>query len=168
MLLAAFLAVGGAVAADEAKADIGVWTNVPAGIENKSITGVRFGLPCSISNGTVKGAELSIFFSGTRNAEAFKFAWIGATWAETLKGGALACVNIAEERLAGIQVGAVNLSGKGGFQLGFFNNCDDDAKFQLGLININKKRLAAIHGLREFRFRHLQMTCPQLSRRKIV
>ena len=136
MLLAAFLAVGGAVAADEAKADIGVWTNVPAGIENKSITGVRFGLPCSISNGTVKGAELSIFFSGTRNA--FKFAWIGATWAETLKGGALACVNIAEERLAGIQVGAVNLSGKGGFQLGFFNNCDDDAKFQLGLININK------------------------------
>ena len=138
MLLAAFLAVGGAVAADEAKADIGVWANVPAGIENKSITGVRFGLPCSISNGTVKGAELSIFFSGTRNAEAFKFAWIGATWAETLKGGALACVNIAEERLAGIQVGAVNLSGKGGFQLGFFNNCDDDAKFQLGLNNINK------------------------------
>ena len=76
MLLAAFLAVGGAVAADEAKADIGVWTNVPAGIENKSITGVRFGLPCSIS--------------------------------------------------------------KGVFQLGFFNNCYDDAMFQVGLIKINK------------------------------
>lgn len=133
MLLAAFLAVGGAVAADEAKADIGVWTDVPAGIENKSITGARFGLPCSISN----GGEFSIFYSGTRYMEGIKFTLLGVNNAEKLSGGALALVNLTQQ-LNGAQVGLVNQSAKGGVQFGLINNCNDNAQFQCGLININK------------------------------
>ena len=138
ILLAAFLFAGAAAAADEAKADIGVWTNVPAGIENKSISGVRFGLPCSISNGTVKGAELSIFFSGTSYMEGIKFTLLGANDAEKLNGGALALVNLTRQQLDGAQVGLVNYSAKGGVQFGLVNGCADNAQFQCGLININK------------------------------
>ena len=124
-------------AAAVAEADIGVWTDVPAGIENKSITGARFGLPCSISNGSVNGGEFSIVYSGTRYMEGIKFTLLGVNNAEKLNGGALALVNLTQQ-LNGAQVGLVNQSAKGGVQFGLINNCNDNAQFQCGLININK------------------------------
>ena len=124
-------------AAAVAEADIGVWTDVPAGIENKSINGARFGLPCSISNGSVNGGEFSIFYSGTRYLEGIKFTLLGVNNAEELNGGALALVNLTQQ-LNGAQVGLVNQSARGGVQFGLVNNCNDNAQFQCGLININK------------------------------
>ena len=42
------------------------------------------------------------------------------------------------QQLNGAQVGLVNQSAKGGVQFGLINNCNDNAQFQCGLININK------------------------------
>ncbi len=121
-----------------AEVDFGIWKDVPAGIEHANVEGVRFGLPFAISSGKVEGAELSIFFSGTSRVEGLKFILFGANHGSRLEGGSIGLLNIAEERLDGIQIGAINSSGHGGIQLGCLNHCDDDALFQLGLLNINR------------------------------
>ena len=82
------------------------------------------------SNIVLKGIDLHIT-SGEI------FALLGVNNAEKLSGGALALVNLTQQ-LNGAQVGLVNQSAKGGVQFGLINNCDDNAQFQCGLININK------------------------------
>ena len=57
------------------------------------------------------------------------------------KGCQLAAVNFANEVDKAVQVGAYNQSAKDGIQVGFVNNCKNNAKVQVGLVNINKNGL---------------------------
>ncbi len=121
-----------------ADADCGFWFDVPDEITYSSIEGVRFGLPLAVSNGKVEGAELALCYSGSRDVEGLKFTLFGINRSRTLEGAELAFVNIVDGELSGLQWGFFNHSGEDGIQIGFINNCDDDAIFQLGLLNINK------------------------------
>lgn len=121
-----------------AEVDCGFWFDVPESITNSDIEGVRFGLPFSASNAEVEGAELSLFYSGTHHVEGLKFTLFGVNYSETLHGAELAFLNMTKRDLSGLQWGFINHSGADGIQIGFVNNCDNDALFQLGLININK------------------------------
>ena len=118
-------------------ADYGMFKNVPNGIETKSVLGVRFGLPCAISSGIVEGAELSLCYSATRDVYGFKYALIGATNGEKVEGAAISFVNIARKEMDGVQIGIYNKSAKDGIQIGLVNVCDNNAKFQFGLLNFN-------------------------------
>ncbi len=119
--------------------DYGMFKDVPAGIGNKSVVGVRFGLPCAISSGMVEGAELSLCYSATETVYGFKYALLGATSGKKLEGAAVSFVNLAEKELDGVQVGLYNYSAKDGVQIGLINVCDDDAEFQFGLLNFNPR-----------------------------
>ena len=120
-------------------ADYGMFKNVPNGIETKSVLGVRFGLPCAISSGIVEGAELSLCYSATRDVYGFKYALIGATNGEKVEGAAISFVNIARKEMDGVQIGIYNKSAKNGIQIGLVNVCDNNAKFQFGLLNFNPR-----------------------------
>jgi hypothetical protein len=133
-----------------AAADIGFFEGVPAKITNKSVKGVRFGIPCAVSNGTVKGAELSLCYSASRNVDGFKFAMFGVTEAKELDGASLAFVNLCDDLDDGVQIGLYNRSGKGGVQVGFVNQCDNNAEIQIGIVNINRNGWLPVSFLLNF------------------
>ncbi len=134
-MCAALLAAASGVGA--AEMDYGVWTDTPS-VAHSSVNGVRWGLPLSVSTGKVEGAELSILYSGTRDVEGIKYSLLGVNNGEKLEGVSVGLVNNSGATVDSIQLGLVNNSGKGGIQLGLVNNNDNDALFQLGLLNFNK------------------------------
>ena len=134
-MCAALLAV--ATGAGAAEMDYGVWTDSPE-IASASVNGVRWGLPLAVSSGKVDGAELSILYSGTREVTGIKYSLLGGNNGGKLEGVSVGLFNNSGATVDSIQLGLVNNSGKGGIQLGLVNNNDDDALFQLGLVNFNK------------------------------
>ena len=118
--------------------DYGMFKNIPETIAAKSVIGARFGLPCSISSGMVEGGEFSLCYSATDRVYGFKYALLGVNNGSVIDGAEVAFVNFANKLLKGVQVGFYNSSAAGGVQIGLVNTCDNDAAFQLGLINVNK------------------------------
>lgn len=139
MLAAAFLVLATGTLLADGDVDYGMFKDIPSGIGNKSVVGVRFGLPCAISSGIVEGAELSLCYSATQKVYGFKYALLGVNAGKELEGAALAFVNVTEGELDGVQIGLYNHSGKDGVQIGLINICDNDAEFQFGLLNFNPR-----------------------------
>ncbi len=118
---------------------VGFWFNAPAEIASSTIDGgVSLGIPVSAGY-RVRGAELSLIGSASEQMNGFQYAWLGFNSAKTLTGCQLAFVNFVNDDMTqnGFQVGFYNQSAAGGWQFGFINNNRNNAKFQLGLVNIN-------------------------------
>lgn len=118
------------------------WITASGPIRRRSLppasTASAGGLPLAVSSGKVDGAELSILYSGTREVTGIKYSLLGVNNGEKLEGVSVGLFNNSGATVDSIQLGLVNNSGKGGIQLGLVNNNDDDALFQLGLVNFNK------------------------------
>ncbi len=126
-----------ALFADEG-AGVGIWFD-----SNKSkIEGIGLGLPV-IKNSETEGASLALCGNHIGKMEGFSFAFLGFNYAARLEGMQLAFVNIhdGQDGDIALQWGFYNQSARKGVQIGFINNGENDAIFQLGLININKNGL---------------------------
>ena len=142
LFLSAVCFFASALRAEEAFA-AGFWFDVPVGTASASVGGVGLGIPV-ISNRNTSGLSLALCGNHTRNRmEGFQFALIGFNYAGSLEGVQLAFVNIQDGQHGKFtfQWGFYNQAAKNGIQVGFLNNGQNNATFQLGLLNINKNGL---------------------------
>ena len=113
----------------------GIWFDA----SENNIEGLGLGLPV-IGNNSTEGASLALCGNNVKRMEGFQFAFLGFNYAKSMEGAQLAFVNMLEGQHGdfALQWGFYNQSAKNGVQIGFLNNAQDNATFQLGLININK------------------------------
>ena len=127
-------------AAQAVPVGVGFWYHAPARIQKQKVTAVAFGIP--VYNGySVKGASLSIIGNHSRYVNGFQFPLYGYNVADNIIGAQLGFVNIINnpvKRKPAFQIGFYNQSPGRVFQFGWVNNGQDNAKLQIGLININK------------------------------
>lgn len=142
ILLAVLAAIGicGMVsAASQVTLQVGFWFDVPQSISQSTVNGgASFGLPVS-AGWRVKGAELSLLASASQEIDGFQYALLGYNSTRTLYGCQLSFLNFVKDGIpaTGVQIGLYNQSRSGGWQFGLVNNCWNNARFQLGLVNIN-------------------------------
>lgn len=105
----------------------------PSSSLNSKIYGVKVGAPISSGNGIVDGLEASVFTSLTANVCGLQTAGFYVD-AQKMNGLQFSIVNYAEE-LCGVQLGLVNMSKKGGFQIGVVNYIKDGAVPFFPIIN---------------------------------
>ena len=131
-----------AVFADESSVMAGFWFNTPRKARSSQVEGVAFGLPVFDGN-DLEGAGLSLIGSRFREVEGFQGTLIGFTRTGELSGLQLSFANLVDGNAGdeGVQIGIYNQSRRGGIQIGLVNNCQNNAKVQVGLININKNGL---------------------------
>lgn len=124
---------------------LGVWFDVPGRIGSKSIEGIGLGLPV-IANSKTEGASLALCGNNVQKMEGFQFALFGFNYARSIEGVQIGFVNMprSQHDEFALQWGFYNQSGENGVQVGFLNNAQNNATFQLGLININKNGLLPI------------------------
>ena len=122
------------VAADEGFG-FGVWFDST----EEHIDGIGLGLPV-IGNKSTEGASLALCGNNVQIMEGLQFSLIGFNYAKSLEGAQLAFVNMLRRQHGkfALQWGFYNQSAENGVQIGFINNGQNNATFQLGLININK------------------------------
>lgn len=142
VLLAAVLALP--MMADESVA-VGFWKDCPNRIGSTDVDGLGVGLPV-IYNRDMEGASLALCGNISRKVSGFQGVWIGVNMADSLYGLQLGMVNIQKGQHddAAVQWGFYNQAGKNGVQIGFINNGENNATFQLGLVNINKNGLLPV------------------------
>ena len=123
----------------------GVWFDVPSRIGSKSVEGIGLGIPV-MANSKTEGASLALCGNNVQKMEGFQFALFGFNYAKRLEGVQLAFVNMfrSQHDEFALQWGFYNQAGENGVQIGFLNNGQNNAAFQLGLININKNGLLPI------------------------
>ena len=139
MLLAGLLVFSSVLlSAAEESFQVGFWFGVPAETVRSDVEGIKLGIPVSSGEGKVAGAELSILCSATKHLTGFQWAWFGLTSTNDLKGVQLSFLNLSNRLSEGLQLGILNHSAKRGFQWGLINHRSNNARFQLGLINVNK------------------------------
>jgi hypothetical protein len=99
-----------------------------------------------ISCNDLEGASLALCGNKGKEVSGLQFALFGFNYAKSLYGAQLAFVNIQKGQHddAALQIGAYNQAAKNGIQIGFINNGQNNATFQLGLININKNGLLPV------------------------
>lgn len=142
IILAGLLAVACLfnAAADE-EFGFGVWFDS----SENNIEGLGLGLPV-IGNKTTDGVSLAICGNKVQKMNGFQFAWLGFNYADSLEGVQLAFINMLRKQHGefALQWGFYNQSAENGIQIGFLNNAQNNATFQLGLININKNGLLPV------------------------
>ena len=143
IMLAAVCTVFSAVAGDGF--GFGVWFDQPAGIGSKDIDGIALGLPV-VANDETEGASLALCGNNTQKMEGLQFTLLGFNYAKSIEGVQLSFINMLRKQHGefAMQWGFYNQSGENGIQIGMINNGQDNATFQLGLININKNGLLPI------------------------
>ncbi len=143
VMVFAVACVFGAYADEECAA--GVWFDLPGNISRMDIDGIGFGLPV-IANDETDGASLALCGNHVQKMTGFQFAFLGFNFARSLEGVQLAFVNMFRKQHGdfGMQWGFYNQAGENGIQIGFLNNGQNNASFQLGLININKNGLLPV------------------------
>ncbi len=120
----------------------GVWFDCPKSISNQEVEGLALGIPV-IANKEVEGASLALCGNHSKKVSGFQGALIGFNYAKSLYGAQIAFANFQEGQHddCAVQLGFYNQAAENGVQFGFINKADDNATFQLGLININKNGL---------------------------
>lgn len=95
-------------------------TDVPADAATTSVYGVKIGVPATGGPAPVYGVDASILYAGT----------------DEVNGVQTSLITTDSKKTTGLQFSLVNFSVKvAGLQLGIVNVADDEA-FQLGLVNI--------------------------------
>ena len=95
-------------------------TDIPADAATTSVYGVKIGIPASGGPAPVYGVEGSILYAGT----------------DEVNGVQASLITTDSKKTTGLQFSLVNFSVKvAGLQLGIVNIADDEA-FQLGIVNI--------------------------------
>ena len=119
----------------------GFWFNNPSKVKRSDVD-VAIGLPV-FDGRELDGAALALCGSKFKKADGFQGTLIGFNSADTLEGIQLSFVNFINRSVSdwAVQLGFFNHSAKNGVQIGFINNCQNNAPFQFGLVNINKKGL---------------------------
>ena len=137
----------GVLAAFSASAECrtGFWFNVPENSSTKVVInkGVLFGIPLAEAK-IVHGSALAICGTFVHQMQGFQGSLLGMTETDALNRGCqLSFVNFVEDLMSekAVQVGLYNQSGKNGIQVGLVNNNFDNAKIQVGLVNINENGL---------------------------
>ena len=123
----------------------GVWFNLPKKVSSSSIDGIGLGLPV-IANAKTHGASLALCGNNVQKMDGLQFALIGFNYARTIEGVQLGFINMlrAQHGKYALQWGFYNQSGENGIQIGCINNGQNNATFQLGLINLNKNGLLPV------------------------
>ena len=123
----------------------GVWFDIPVQVTHKSINGVGLGVPV-IANASTEGASLALCGNNVQKMTGVQFAMFGFNYARTLEGVQVAFINMcrAQHGDFALQWGFFNQSGENGIQIGVINHGQNNASFQLGLININKNGLLPV------------------------
>ncbi|MBQ9788127.1 MAG: hypothetical protein IJW31_00805 [Lentisphaeria bacterium] len=142
-VIAVFAAVS-FVKADESFA-CGFWFDAPANIAKTNVEGLALGIPV-IASGDMEGASLAICGNDQDKVTGFQFAWLGYNYAKSLEGVQLAFINVQDGQHGdfAFQWGFYNQAKENGVQIGFLNNGQNNATFQLGLVNINKGGLLPV------------------------
>ena len=95
-------------------------TDIPADAATTSVYGVKIGVPASGGPAPVYGVDASILYAGT----------------DEVNGVQASLITTDSKKTTGLQFSLVNFSVKvAGLQLGIVNIADDEA-FQLGIVNI--------------------------------
>lgn len=95
-------------------------TDIPADAATTSVYGVKIGVPATGGPAPVYGVDASILYAGT----------------DEVNGVQASLITTDSKKTTGLQFSLVNFSVKvAGLQLGIVNVADDEA-FQLGLVNI--------------------------------
>ncbi len=95
-------------------------TEIPADAATTSVYGVKIGVPAGGGPAPVYGVEASVLYAGT----------------DEVNGVQTSLITTDSKRTTGLQFSLVNFSVKvAGLQLGIVNIADDEA-FQLGVVNI--------------------------------
>ncbi len=95
-------------------------TDIPADAATTSVYGVKIGVPATGGPAPVYGVDASILYAGT----------------DEVNGVQTSLITTDSKKTTGLQFSLVNFSVKvAGLQLGIVNVADDEA-FQLGLVNI--------------------------------
>ncbi len=138
LVLAVFTALP--VLATESSFALGVWYDCPENIGTTDVEGLCVGVPL-IANGEVEGASVALIGNRSREVSGLQFALIGFNFAESLYGIQLGLLNFqgGQHDDFTAQLGFYNQAEENGLQLGFINNSRNNATFQLGFININKR-----------------------------
>lgn len=138
LVLAVFAAMP--VMAEESSVGIGVWYECPEDIRGVDVEGLGVGLPL-IANGNLEGASVALIGNRSLTVSGLQFSLIGFNYAESLYGVQAALLNFqhGQHDDFALQLGFYNQSDENGVQLGFINNSRNNATFQLGFININKR-----------------------------
>lgn len=98
--------------------DVGLIANIVDGTES----GLAFAFGCNMAGDADGLVQLSMLFNNVDNPSA---------------GIQLSCVNLAGDDYDGVQVGAVNMSGRlSGLQLGLYNWAEGAYGVQIGLLNV--------------------------------
>lgn len=136
-----FLAVMSVFAAEKG-VTAGFWYNCPQKSSRTDINGLGLGVPI-MANKDMNGVSVALLGNHSGKVNGFQWALIGFNYAETLYGTQLALANIAKGNSNDcvVQIGAYNKSAENGIQIGLVNDADNNAKFQLGLLNFNKNGL---------------------------
>ncbi len=142
-LVVVFLSVT-VVKAEESFA-CGFWIDAPAAIGNVDIEGLGVGLPL-LGNGDLEGASLSFCGNDQNRVSGLQWAFIGYNYAKSLEGVQMGFINVQDGQHGdfSFQLGAYNQAKQNGIQFGLINNGQNNATFQLGLLNINKGGLIPV------------------------
>ena len=135
-----------AMAADYNAMDLGFWFGFPGSMKTANVRGWRLGLVVTDSDGYVSGAETSILCAGTAKINGLQAA-LGWCQTDDLAGLQAAIgVNLCNGEAKGTQISCVILiiSQIKAVGKSVWVNCGNNAKFQLGLININKGGLWSV------------------------
>jgi hypothetical protein len=136
MVLGALVAVN--AFADE-NAAIGFWFDAPKGISSTNVDGIGLGVPV-IANKNLRGASLALCGNDSATVSGVQAVLFGYNSAKSMYGLQWGIVNMIEKQHDdfALQLGFFNHSKEQGVQLGFINCGENNATFQLGLVNINK------------------------------
>ena len=109
---------------------------VPSDAETRTVCGIKVGVPISTGVAPVYGVEAGVFWAGTDDVAGIQCSLIG-TMSKAVAGLQFALLNITD-RMAGLQLGIVNIA--------------EEQSFQLGLVNVIKNSPLPFFPIINFRF----------------
>lgn len=120
---------------------LGVWFDST----EQNIEGIGLGVPV-IGNKNTEGASLALCGNNVQKMNGLQFSLLGFNYARSLEGVQISFINMLLKQHGefALQWGFYNQSAENGVQIGFLNNAQNNASFQLGFININKNGLLPI------------------------
>ena len=162
ILLGCLLALGAALTLAGAEAEpavvnrdaaigVGIWYDCPESLTTTDVSGFGLGLPL-IVNGDLSGFSLALCGNRSLTVSGFQFALLGFNYAESLYGVQLSLLNFQKGQHGdfAFQMGFYNQAEENGVQFGLINNARNNATFQFGLFNINKRGLLPVMLLFNF------------------